>query len=193
MSRFRSIRAAIALVLIAAPLAFAAQLQDYSMYYLYKNPDGSVFRSISYYLRDGDKLRADYAAGNGVIHTIEILRNDKGLVWSLDTMTKQYREVPLKKGSWDRLLTSVFAEEAVKAKKTGTTKFMNYACDVYEAGSGEWTNIFTVEPGMNVILRSELKQNGKTVQIVEAADVRPEKPAAALFEIPAGYKKQADS
>ena len=73
--------------------------------------------------------------------------------------------------------------------KTGETKFLNFPCDIYESESNGWTNIIAVERGMSIILRVENKQNGKRVQIMEATVFRPEKPAVALFEIPAGYKK----
>lgn len=52
-----------------------------------------------------------------------------------------------------------------------------------------WRNIISVERGMGTISRIENKQNGKLVQIMEATEFRPEKPAAALFEIPNGYTK----
>jgi hypothetical protein len=52
-----------------------------------------------------------------------------------------------------------------------------------------WTNIAYVAQDLNVILKTELLQNGKLVQIMEATEFSMEKPAAALFEIPDGYIK----
>ena len=79
----------------------------------------------------------------------------------------------------------------MKVKKTGTTKILNYTCTVYEMPmpSSEWLYIYTIAQGTNAILRTELKQNGKQVQFSEATEFKTEKPAAALFELPAGYKK----
>ena len=75
---------AVAALLVSASLAWAAQPQDYSISYVEKNPDGSFNSSRKYYLRDGNKFRCEYAGGDGVAHTIEILRKDKNLVWSMD-------------------------------------------------------------------------------------------------------------
>jgi hypothetical protein len=53
----------------------------------------------------------------------------------------------------------------------------------------EWTNIFYIAQDLNVILKSELWQNGKLVQTMEATEFHLEKPADSLFEVPDGYKK----
>lgn len=176
--------------LLFSVLAWAAPLQDYSISYTVKNPDGAVTDLLKYYLQDGNKFRVDYLHPDGVVYTIEILRKDKGLVWSMDPNLKIYFEVPLRQEAWERAITGVSMAESPKINKTGTTKFLNYPCDIYEVVSGEWTNIFFLEPSMNLILRSETKHKGKTFQIREATEFSPQKPAVSLFEIPAGYQKQ---
>jgi len=176
--------------LVLSSVLCAAPLQNYSISYTYKNPDGSVFRVIKYYLRDGNKYRADYLSGDGSAYAIEILRKDKNLVWSADPSFKIYFEVALRQDAWDHAVTGIFAADDYKQKKTGQAKFLNYSCDTYEAVSGEWTNISVVDQGTNVILRHELKQNGKLVQTMEATEIRAAQPAATLFEVPAGYTKQ---
>ena len=176
-------------MLVSVSLAWAAPPQNYSISYVGKNPDGSYNNSRKYYLRDGNKFRSEYAGLDGVTHTIEILRKDKGLVWSMDPVNKQYREVPLRQDAWDFAIGGPFATADMMVKKTGTVKILNYNCNIYEMLSGEWLNIFAAEPGTNALLRTELKQNGKLVQLTEATEFKTEKPAAALFEVPAGYKK----
>jgi hypothetical protein len=118
------------------------------------------------------------------------LRKDKGLVWSLDPSLKIYFEVPLRQDAWERAVTGISTAESPKINKTGTTKFLNYACDIYEMESGEWTNTSFMEPSMNLILRSETKHKGQTFQIKEATAFSRVKPAESLFEVPAGYQKQ---
>lgn len=181
--------AAVGFLLISA-MAWAAPLQDYSIDYTLKNPDGTVSDFIKYYLRDGNKFRIEYLHPDGVAFNIEILRKDKGLVWSIDPSFKVYFEVPLRKDAWERAVTGISGAEPPKIGKTGTTKFLNYACDIFEVEAEGWSNTFYLEPGMNLILRSETKLKGQTFQIREATAFSPAKPAAALFEIPAGYQKQ---
>lgn len=63
-------------------IAWAAPLQDYSIGYAIKKPNGTTSSFIKYYLRDGNKFRIEYLSKEGVAHTVEILLKDKGLVWS---------------------------------------------------------------------------------------------------------------
>ncbi len=126
-------------------------------------------------------------------HTIEILRNDKKLVWSLDPSFKDYIEVPLRQESWEHILTNVFIGDLQDFNKTGEATLLNYACDIYErvqkVKEDSWTNIAYVSQELGVILKTELWQNGKLVQTMEATEFNLEKPAVSLFEVPATYTK----
>ncbi len=126
-------------------------------------------------------------------HTIEILRNDKKLVWSLDPSYKNYREVPLSQESWQHILTNIFISDLHNFKKTGEAKLLNYNCDIYESvqkvKEDTWTNIAYVSLDQGAILKTELWQNGKLVQTMEATEFNMEKPALSLFEIPVTYTK----
>ena len=228
MLKMRLICLLIAGLLVSSTLAWAAPLQDYTICYTFKNPDGTVFRITKYYLRDGDKFRTDYIStvtyhvraeaeasidlsddGNtkndvrdgaelqaeyltdAEPHTIEILRKDKGLVWTVDPNLKNYVQVPLRQDAWEHAVTRNFVPGSPALKKIGETKCLNYPCNIYEMEIKDWgTYNFVVAQGMNIILGSELRQNGKLGEIMEAMQLHLEKPAAALFEIPAGYEKQ---
>lgn len=126
-------------------------------------------------------------------HTVEILRNDKGLVWSLDPSYKSYREVPLRQESWEHILTNIFISDLQDFKKTGEADLLNYTCDIYESvqivKEDTWTNIAYVYHDLGVIMKTELWQNGKLVQIMEATEFSLEKPEISLFEIPETYTK----
>lgn len=126
-------------------------------------------------------------------HTVEILRNDKKLVWSLDPSYKNYIEVPLKQDSWKHILTNTFISDFHDLKKNGEAKLLNYNCDIYESvqkvKEDTWTNIAYVSHDLGVILKTELWQNGKLVQTMEATEFNMEKPALSLFEIPVTYTK----
>lgn len=142
------------------------------------------------HVRDSAELRTEYLTGDIEPHTVEILRKDKRLVWLLDTSFKVYSQVPLKADGWENTNAALFVNDFSKLKKTGETRLLNYPCDIYQTEErGGWSNIVTVAQGMNVILRAELRQNGKLAQTMEATEFRLEKPAASLFEIPTGYKK----
>jgi hypothetical protein len=195
--------------LLLSSALWAAPPQDYILGYIFKNPDGSVFRCMRYYLRDGNKFRVEYLAtvqyhiNNTELtaeylttdiepHTIEILRKDKGLVWTLDTSFKVYSQISMRPDVWEQDTTKLFINDFSGLKKTGETKLLNYSCDIYQTARDGWTNILTVAQGINVVLKSELSQNGKLLQIMEAIEFRAEKPAADLFEIPAGYENQVN-
>ena len=126
-------------------------------------------------------------------HTIEILRNDKKLVWSMDPSYKNYIEVPLKQESWEHILTNIFISDFHDFKITGEVKLLNYNCDIYESvqkvKEDNWTNIDYVSHDLGVIMKTELWQNGKLVQIMEATEFNLEKPEKSLFEIPKTYTK----
>ena len=126
-------------------------------------------------------------------HTIEILRNDKKLVWSLDPSFKDYREVPLRQESWEHILTNIFISDFHDFKKTGETTLLNYSCDIYEniqkVKEDNWKNIAYVSHDLGVIMKTELWQNGKLIQIMAATEFNMDKPALSLFEIPVTYIK----
>jgi hypothetical protein len=215
-------------LMISSALAFYAPPQDYSIVYIFKNPDGSVYSIIKYYMRDGNKFRTEYIStveysinanteastdlgndtsgnvsstgqlhakpiSNPEPHTVEILRNDKKLVWSLDPSFKNYIEVPLRQESWEHILTNIFISGFQDLNKNGETMLLNYTCDIYEGvqkvKDDAWKNIAYVSHDLGVILKTELWQNGKLVQTMEATEFNMEKPALSLFEIPVTYKK----
>ena len=126
-------------------------------------------------------------------HTVEILRNDKKLVWSLDPSFKNYIEVPLRQDSWEHILTNIFISDFRDFNKIGDAKLLNYTCDTYKnvqnVKEDAWTNIAYVSHELGVILKTELWQNGKLVQTMEATEFNLEKPALSLFEIPITYTK----
>ena len=207
MLKIKSVWLVLVGLFVFSALAWAAPPQDYKLGYIFKNPDGSAFRIIRYYLRDGNKFRAEYITlvqlqinntesnvealpTDTEPQTVEILRKDKGLVWTLDPSFKVYFQGPLRKDAWDRLLGQIFIPDLQMFKKAGETQLLNYPCDIYQTAEWEgWSHIITVARGFNVVLKDELLQNGKLAQTTEPLEFRMEKPAPGLFEIPQGYKK----
>jgi hypothetical protein len=215
----------VALGLLISSYVWASPPENYIIKYNFKNPDGSVFRIIKYYFREGCKFRSEYystiqyninssaeaqvendsvesqaeadmkteSIANPEPHTVEILRKDKNLVWSIMPEFKQYFEVSLKPDSWDRSVSGNFVSDFKDLKKTGESKLLNNDCEIYESvqkyNDVTWTNIFYVAKELKVILKSEMLQNGKLVQTMEAAEFSTEQPSSFLFEVPEGYSK----
>ncbi len=181
----------LALLPIAGVVLFstlwAAPPQNYSLGFTFKNPDGTVFRIIKYHLRDGGKYRVAYLSGDGAANAVEIYRKDKGLIWSLDPASKTYKATALTQEAWVYAVAGPCAADSQMQKKTGTAQFLKRACDVYETEKDGWLTISLVEQGTHFVLRSETKQNGQLVQTMAATEYSLAKPAAALFELPAGY------
>lgn len=190
MLKMRLIWLAVTGLLLFSALAWAAPPQDCTVAYTFKNPDGQVFRVIKYYLSDSLKFRVDYLSKDGTVNAVNIYRKDKGLIWSLNPSTQEYKEKSMEPDEWDYQLMGIFVPEFQKAKKNGETKIFNYPCDIYEAERSGWTTISYIAQGMNIALKTELKEKEKLVQIMEATEFQLKKPAASLFEIPAGYQKQ---
>ena len=234
MGKAISICLILAGLLISSAITWAAPPKDYKIVYNYKNPDGTLFRIIKYYMRDGLKFRSEYYSptsydinaeakastdlnkeGNSggdlkvnmkskqedlknlQPHTVEILRNDKGLVWLLDPSYKIYSEASLSKDSWERTFTKIFIDDFTGFKKKGEAKLLNLNCDIYEntgkVQEDTWTNIAYVAKDLNVILKTEMLKNGKLVETMEASEFSTDKPEPSLFELPKGYSKNVNN
>ncbi|MGE5577392.1 MAG: hypothetical protein ACM3TT_09415, partial [Syntrophothermus sp.] len=178
-------------LLLASVLILASSPQDFTLKYTFKNPDGSVFRLVHNYMAGGVKYRVDYLTPSGTTNLINIYRKDKDLYWSCNPTNKTYVEKKLDETEWSYAMIGVFAWEEDKQKKTGEAEFLGWPCEVFAAERAGYTTIRHLLQGTNLVLRSELREKEKLVQIVEATEFRQEKPAASLFELPVGYKKKA--
>lgn len=219
----------VGLVLLST-FAIAGQPQNYAIAYTFKNPDGSTFRLVKYYLQNNNKFRTEHistvqynisaetevttdlsdsgstdasvnhnaelkpeSTPDSEPHTIEILRKDKRLVWTLTPSFKVYSEVPLAQDSWESTLSQISPENWPDSLKAGEASFLNYPCDIYKSTQiwegDKWTNIFYVAQGINIVLRSEILKNDKLMQTMEATEFSMEKPESSLFEVPDKYKK----
>jgi hypothetical protein len=236
MMRTNFILLLIAVFVVSSSLTRTESLQNYTLSYTYKNPDGTLFRVIKYYMLDGIKFRIEYYSlassvnynvsvdselqldgetvkkesqvnvdvngettlqapdlTNIEAHTIEILQKDKELVWTMTPQFNQYSEVALRQDSWERSVNGLLVTSYPDPKKTGEINLLDYECNVYESvqitPKSNWKNIIIAVQGLDVVLKTELWQNDKLVQTMEAMEFSREKPAASLFEIPEGYQK----
>ncbi len=143
------------------------------------------------------ELKSENAPASQQPHTIEILRNDKKLVWTMDPSFKNYSEVPLRQDSWERAAGGILMPDDIEFKKMGESKIFGYPCSIYEnnqkIAEDSWTNTFYAADNLKVILKSELKQNGKLVQTMEASEFSTNKPDDSLFEVPQNYQKASNN
>jgi hypothetical protein len=175
-------------------VAAAAMPKDYHVRYEFKNPDGSIFRIVDYYMRDGVKFRYIYSNTDGSTYFNEVYRKDKMLIWSLEPDFKQYIEVKLKPEDWLHVMNNVTMSPAdlAQAKKNGQAKLLGYNCDIYETevNIGQiYQNTVYQAQDTQIILKAEMKKDGKQVQLMTATKFELVKPDAALFEVPAGFAK----
>ncbi len=180
----------LATLTFAASLAWAAPPTDLSLTTVSKNPDGTVLHTIKSYLRDGTKLRMEILSAQGKMEAVSVYRKDKGLVYGLEPDTRTYTQSELKDGDWERELFAVFPESGHKLQKTGEATVLKTPCEVFTSDLTTLTMTFTLAKGSGVILKSEWLQKGQVMQIDEATAFSLAKPALALFEIPAGYKRR---
>ncbi|HXK59332.1 MAG TPA: hypothetical protein PLP42_05490 [Acidobacteriota bacterium] len=176
-------------LLLASVLILANSPQDFTLKYAFKNADGSVFRLVHNYMADGVKYRVDYLDPKGAANLIKIYRKDKGVYWSCNPTNKTYVESKLDETEWSYAMIGVFVWEEDKQKKTGETEFLGRSCEVFATERAGFTTTLHLLQGTNLVLRSELREKEKLLQILETVEFQQEQPAASLFELPAGYKK----
>lgn len=175
---------------LSTALAWAAPPTDLSVTTVSKNPDGSVLHIIKSYQRDGTKFRGEYLSPEGKVNAVTIYRKDKGLVYGIEPETRTYTQSKLKDGDWDRARFPVFPEPGHTLVRTGETTLLQTPCETFTSELRTFTMAFVLAKGSGVILKSELVQKGKVMQTDEATAFSLAKPAPALFEIPAGYKRR---
>jgi hypothetical protein len=240
MIRIKFILLLMAVLVVSSSLTRAESPQNYTLSYTYKNPDGTLFQVIKYYMLEGVKFRIEYYTlsssveynvnveselqldnetvkkesqvnvdvneetalqapdlTNTEARMIEILQKDKELVWTMTPQFNQYSEVALRQDSWDRSVNGLLITSFPDAKKTGEIKLLDYECNVYESiqitPKSNWKNRIIAVQELDVVLKTELWQNGKLVQTIEAMEFSREKPVESLFEVPVGYEQNVSN
>ncbi|MGE5556986.1 MAG: DUF4412 domain-containing protein [Bacillota bacterium] len=151
-----------------------------------KTMGGNVIKSKLYIKID--KIRTEIAEGDAL--NVTILRLDKGAIWTL-LPNNQYMEV-----KFDLLQNpSLAPEEAAKLadiKNIGVENIAGYPCDVTQYVYKEKKyGVMTqwISQKLKYPLKMKLEQNGKVTMAEELSNIKEEKLADALFELPAGCKK----
>lgn len=184
MTRMKILLLGSVVLLLLSPPVLAAEPQDCTLSCAFKNEEGQVFKFIDYHLSGGTRFRIDILNADRTTMAFGIYRKDTGTSWSLDPDTKKYSEKKLDPGTWDTVIETLFAREFQAQEKTGEARVLDYPCDVYRQENNRWVTLSYVAQGLNIVLRSEIIRDGKTVEVMEAVKFVQEKPADSLFEIP---------
>ncbi len=181
-------------LLLPSTLAWTAPPPDYVLTYVHQekepNREALTTMTLKYYLHNGLKLRIDYLSASGAVRLSRIFQKDKSLVRTLYSFSQQYQEGALDQAAWDSIIGGfAFEWDWDQCQKTGATKFLNYPCDIYQMQKNAKTTTAYIAQGLDIVLKAEIRENDKILLTMEATDFRPEKTAAAFFEIPAGYTK----
>lgn len=139
-----------------------------------------------------DALRTDMAMGHGVTASV-IVRYDKGISWIL-MPGQHYIESPIEEQT-DLLSAMRDTNSNVRKQDLGPEKVGSYACEKYKvdvtsrghAQSG-WIWVATAENLKGFIVKAE---DARSKQTVVLSNIQIGAPAAAMFDLPAGYHKLA--
>jgi outer membrane lipoprotein-sorting protein len=142
------------------------------------------------FFQQGVKIRQDMARRNAI--QTKLSRPDKGMLWIMDTVSKQYDEYPIPK--LDKLEApkwGLLSKRDPNIKHLGTEKINGYLCDKYRI------SLDTKKKKLGYALRwvsAKLGCEIKTEQYsadglhsTEFKNIKERKLPGSTFELPAGY------
>lgn len=189
-SRLSIIAATVAGTMLIGGMASAIEFSaDQSMSMMGMSMNGKVYVK-------GLKQRIEQTTPMG--KTIRIVRPDKGVAWMLNPTTKSYMEVTGPKTS--KMPSIVEALKAqTGAKKVGSEKANGYMCDKYKMSQTmKGPNGSSTKIEATIWLNAKFPLPVKSVattpmgqQTSELKNIKEKPQPDSLFELPAGYKKQA--
>ncbi len=146
--------------------------------------------ATSKFYKDADKTRTETNTGAGFT-MVNIVRQDKKVVWMVIPENKAYTEQPLteeqaKKGE-------IYKEG--QTVKIGEETMDGHPCVKYEITTASQPDAKTIQwlakDLRNFPIRMEHQMKGKTQSVTQFKDISFNKPAAELFEVPKDCKKVA--
>lgn len=149
--------------------------------------EGSPQEMVSKFYKDGDKMRTETKSSGFTM--INIVRQDKKLTWMVFPEKKAYVEQPLS----DEKAKEADITPSGQTVKVGEETMDGHPCVKYETTSAQQPDAKTIQWQAkdlhNFPIRIEHQVKGATKSVTQFKDISFGKPAADLFEIPAGYKK----
>jgi hypothetical protein len=183
------------LFLLMAGSGFAQKVTDYTAEQVTISPDGKKEMHSKVYF-SGGKMRLDDPMPQSGIKMVVIYRSDLKKNFMLNTDQKTYTERELDEKEMTAGLMSMAAVKSRKEKDLGEETVNGYRCSKKEIEM-EYEVMGFRNTSRSVVWQSPkfdlpLRTRTDSGQVTELRNIREEKPAAALFEVPPDYRKVAD-
>ena len=179
----------------SAPSGFAQKVTDYTADQVTLSADGKMERQSKVYF-SGNNMRIDDPMPQSGVKLVVIFRGDLKKNFMLNIDKKSYTERELDEKEMPGNLMAMGVIKNRKEKKLGEETVNGYLCAKKE------TEIEVEVMGFRNTSRSivwqspkfdlPLRTRGDAGDVTELRNIREEKPAAVLFEVPADFKKVAD-
>jgi hypothetical protein len=183
------------LLLSFAATGFAQKVTDYTADQVTMSADGKPVSQSKVYF-SGGKMRLDDAMPQSGAKLVIIYRSDLKKNFMLNTDKKTYTERDLDEKDLNASIMSMGSVKNRKEKALGEEAVNGYKCSKKEI-EAEIEVMGFKNTSRSVVWQSPkfdlpLRTRSDSGQITELRNIREEKPAAAVFEIPAGYSKVSD-
>ena len=178
-----------------AATGFAQKVTDFTADQVTMAADGKPGTQSKIYL-SGGKMRLDDAMPQSGTKLVIIYRSDLKKNFMLNTDKKTYTERELDEKEMTAAIMSMGSVKNRKEKALGEETVGGYPCSKKEI-EAEIEVMGFKNTSRSVVWQSPkfdlpLRTRSDSGQITELRNIREEKPAPALFEIPAGYSKVSD-
>jgi hypothetical protein len=182
------------LLLSLAATGFAQKVTDFTADQVTLAADGKPVKQSKIYL-SGGKMRMDDAMPQSGAKLVVIYRSDLKKNFMLNTDKKTYSESELDEKEMTAGIMSMGHVKNRKEKALGEETVGGYACSKKEI-EAEIEVMGYKKTSRSVVWQSPkfdmpLRTRSDAGQVTELRNIREEKPAADLFEIPEGYSKVA--
>jgi hypothetical protein len=183
------------LLLCFAATGFAQKVTNFTADQITMGADGKPVGQSKVYF-SGSKMRMDDVMPQSGAKVVMIYRSDLKKNFMLNTDKKTYTERDLDEKEMTGAIMSMTPIKNRKEKTLGEETVSGYKCSKKEI-EAEIEVMGYKKTSRSVIWQSPkfdlpLRTSSDSGHITELRNIREEKPAATLFEIPAGYSKVSD-
>jgi hypothetical protein len=182
-------------LLSMAATGFAQKVTDYTADQVTMGADGKPIKQGKVYF-SGGKMRMDDVMPQSGVKLVMIYRGDLKKNFMLNTDKKTYTERELDEQEMTGDIMSMAPVKNRKERMLGEETVSGYRCSKKEI-EAEIEVMGIKKASRSVVWQSPkfdlpLRTRSESGHVTELRNIQEEKPAAALFEVPAGYSKVAD-
>jgi hypothetical protein len=183
------------LLLSFAATGFAQKVTNYTADQITMGADGKPIGQSKVYF-SGGKMRMDDVMPQSGAKLVMIYRSDLKKNFMLNTDKKTYTERDLDEKEVAGAIMSMAPVKNRKEKTLGEETVSGYRCSKKEI-EAEIEVMGFKKTSRSIVWQSPkfdlpLRTSSDSGHVTELRNIREEKPAAALFEVPAGYSKVSD-